>query len=83
MQPVPFSEAKFTDLRVDAVYQGGRMGNAGDDPLPNLLNVSNSGGFRYRGQVSELELLVLTSSGKDPDWPDNPRPRDRLVHLLR
>ena len=46
------------------------MGNAGDDPLPLLLNVSNSGGFRYRGQVDALELVVLTSSRKDPDWPD-------------
>ena len=70
MQIVPFSDARSTDLRVDAVYQGGRMGNAGDDPLPLLLNVSNSGGFRYRGQVDALELVVLTSSRKDPDWPD-------------
>ncbi len=46
------------------------MGNAGDDPLPLLLNVSNSGGFRYRGRVHALELVVLTSSNKDPDWPD-------------
>ena len=70
MQIVPFSDAGSTDLRVDAVYRGGRMGNAGDDPLPHLLNVSNSGGFRYRGQVEALELAVLTSSRKDPDWPD-------------
>ena len=70
MQIVPFSDARSTDLMVDAVYQGGRKGNAGDDPLPHLLNVSNSGGFRYRGQVDALELVVLTSSRKDPDWPD-------------
>ena len=70
MQIVPFSDARSTDLCVDGVYQGGRMGNAGDDPLPLLLSVSNSGGFRYRGQVDALELVVLTSSRKDPDWPD-------------
>ena len=70
MQIVPFSDARSTDLRVDAVYQGGRRGNAGDDPLPLLLNVSNSGGFRYRGRVDALDLVVLMSSGKDPDWPD-------------
>ena len=70
MQIVPFSDARSTDLMVDAVYQGGRKGNAGDDPLPLLLNVSNSGGFRYRGQVDALDLVVLTSSRKDPDWPD-------------
>ena len=70
MQIVPFSDASSADLTVDAVYRGGRKGNAGDDPLPLLLKVSNSGGFRYRGQVDALELVVLTSSGKDPDWPD-------------
>ncbi len=46
------------------------MGNAGDDPLPHLLEVSNAGGFRYRGQIDSLEMVVLTSSGSEPDWPD-------------
>ena len=67
---VPSSHASATDLRVDAVYQGGRRGDVGDDPLPLLLGVSNFGGFRYRGQLHALQLVVLTSSGKDPDWPD-------------
>ena len=70
MQIIPFSEASSTELRIDAVYQGGRLSNAGDDPLPRLLNVSNAGGFRYRGQIDSLDLVVLTSSRKDPDWPD-------------
>lgn len=70
MQKVPFPEIHSADLHVDAVYRGGRMGNAGDDPLPHLLNVSNSGGFRYRGSLDALELVVLTSSLRDPDWPD-------------
>ncbi len=70
MQTVSFSDARSADLRVDAIFRGGRRGNAGDDPLPLLLNVSNSGGFRYRGQLDALELVVLTSSRKDPDWPD-------------
>nr|WP_281493977.1 restriction endonuclease [Jannaschia sp. S6380] len=46
------------------------MGNAGDEPLPRLINVSNSGGFRYRGSLKSLEMVALTSSLKDPDWPD-------------
>lgn len=66
----PFSDAKSSDLVVDAVYQGGRKGNAGDDPLPSLIGVSNSGGFRYRGKIDRLELVALTSSKMDPDWPD-------------
>lgn len=70
MQIIPFSEASFTELRIDAVYQGGRLGNASDDPLSRLLNVSNAGGFRYRGQIDALDLVVLTSSRKVPDWPD-------------
>ena len=70
MEIVPFFETQSADLQVDAVYRGGRSGNAGDDPLPHLLNVSNSGGFRYRGSLDSLELVVLTSSLRDPDWPD-------------
>lgn len=58
-------------LVVDAVYRGGRRGNAGDDPFPALLSLSNSGGFRYRGKLPDLQMLALTSSLSDPDWPDN------------
>jgi len=59
-----------TDLVVDACYKGKRNGNAGDDPLPQLVGVSNQGGFRILGSVEEPELLVLTSSLSDADWPD-------------
>ena len=38
--------------------------------LPGLLGLSNQGGFRYRGSVAALKLVVLTSSMNDPDWPD-------------
>jgi len=59
------------DLHVDATYQGGRNGNAGDDPFPQLLSMSNQGGFRYRGDITgQLSMLLLTSSFSDPDWPD-------------
>ena len=67
---IPFLEAHTADLQIDAVYQGGRKGNAGDDPLSPMLNVSIGGGFRYRGSLNELKLVVLTSSLQDPDWPD-------------
>ena len=70
LEIIPFSEIRAADLMVDAVYQGRRLRNAGDDPLPNLLDVSNSGGFRYRGSLDALELVVLTSTLRDPDWPD-------------
>jgi hypothetical protein len=60
----------MADLCVDAVYQGGRKGNASDDPFPMLLSVSNMGGFRYRGNLAELELVVLITTLADPEWPD-------------
>lgn len=67
---IEFSDLSAADLLVDAVYRGGRRGHAGDDPLSHLLRVSNQGGFRYRGSLDGLELLVLTSTLSDPDWPD-------------
>lgn len=66
-----FETLRDTNLHVDATYKGGRSGNAGDDPFPALLSVSNQGGFRYRGNLNKLELVVLTSSLNDPDWPDS------------
>jgi hypothetical protein len=68
---VSFAHLAEADLRLDVVYQGGRRKNASDDPLPRLLRVSNSGGFRYRGSVDHLEFLVLTTSFSEPDWPDS------------
>jgi hypothetical protein len=67
---VPFPELGAAPLRVDAIYRGRRNGNAGDDPLGPLMRVSNSGGFRYRGSIDSLELVVLTSTLSEPDWPD-------------
>src|ERR1035438_1073819 len=67
---VPRSALATCDLLVDATYHGGRAGNAGDDPLHTLLNVSLMGGFRYRGSLERLELVVLTTTLDDPDWPD-------------
>lgn len=71
MKEISTGALSAADLIVDAVYQGGRKGNAGDDPLPKLMRVDSQGGFRYRGKVSgKLGMLVLTTSMNDPDWPD-------------
>lgn len=71
MTIVPVDQLSIADLQVDAIYQGGRKGNAGDDPLPRLMRVDSQGGFRYRGRVKgKLEMLVLTTSTNDADWPD-------------
>jgi hypothetical protein len=69
---IPVSDLRSADLHVDAVYQGGRQGNAGDDPFPALLEMSNQGGFRYRGDLNgRLDLVLLTTNMADPDWPDS------------
>jgi hypothetical protein len=70
MHRVALTELASADLTIDAVYEGGRSGNAGDDPLHPLIGVSNQGGFRYLGTREQPQLIVLTSSFDDPDWPD-------------
>lgn len=35
-----------------------------------MLRVGNSGGFRWRGTLERVEVLVLYTSGAEPDWPD-------------
>lgn len=71
MKVVSYDSLTSADLHVDAIYQGGRSGNAADDPLPKLLRVDSQGGFRRRGKAAgRLQLLVLMSSMNDPDWPD-------------
>lgn len=63
--------AQGNALLVDAIYKGSRSGNSADDVLSWLIGVSNQGGFRYIGTKEAPRLLVLTSSQKDPDWPDD------------
>lgn len=66
-----FDELPGADLQIDAIYEGGTRGNAGDEPLVRLLRVSNSGGFRYRGNMDRFSMLVLTTGMSEPDWPDS------------
>lgn len=71
LQPVEFDDLFTADLVVDRVYRGGRRGNAGDDPIARLLPVGNQGGFRFRLLNGRPAVLVLYTSGADPDWPDH------------
>lgn len=59
------------DLVLDATYEGGRAGNAADDPLVSLVGVSAGGGFRYLGSKEAPKLIVIYSSLADPNWPDS------------
>jgi len=68
-----FVDLETAPLIVDAVYEGGVRGNIADDPLTKLIpGCSNQGGFRTVGGQSfgKCSILVLSSSGTDPDWPD-------------
>jgi len=67
---VPFDELPSADLVVDRVYRGGSQGSVADDPLSKLLPVGNQGGFRYWGKRDAPRLVVLYTSGAEPDWPD-------------
>ena len=69
---VPFELLKNADLVLDQIYEGGKAGNAGDDPIHHLLPVGIQGGFRPKGSIknSDVQLLVLYTSGMEPEWPD-------------
>ncbi|MFJ4911946.1 restriction endonuclease [Streptomyces sp. NPDC088726] len=70
---VPFDRLQRADLIVDAVYAGGSVGTAADDPIGKILPVGNQGGFRYAGspQQGTVRLAVLYTSGNNADWPDD------------
>jgi hypothetical protein len=70
LRTISNDQLSAANLFVDCLYQGGRKGNSGDDPLPLLLPVSNQGGFRIVGTKHQPRLLVLISGRHDPDWPD-------------
>ena len=69
---IPFSQLAAADLTVEAVYEGGTAGNAGDDPLGKLVPVGNQGGFRYAGwpKNDNVRMVVLYTTGAHRDWPD-------------
>src|SRR5580704_8709035 len=68
---VPYDELFRSDLVVDAVYEGGRSGHTGDDPISKVLKGSrNQGGFRAAGAGEDKKFVVLYTTGEDKDWPD-------------
>src|SRR3989344_9180253 len=67
-----FHELREADLIVDAIYEGGTIGNSSDEPIGKLLKVNNQGGFRYIGSVKgDIRAIVLYSTMDDVDWPDS------------
>ena len=69
---IEFGKLREADLLIDAIYEGGNRGNAGDDPISKLMGCGNQGGFRYVGSLEdEIKSCVLYSSFLNPDWPDH------------
>lgn len=71
---VPFDALRAADLVVDRLYRGGTaFKNVSDDPINRLLPVGNQGGFRFKGSVRQqnVKVVVLYTSGQEPDWPDH------------
>ncbi|TAH41173.1 MAG: restriction endonuclease [Bacteroidetes bacterium] len=68
-----YNQLKNCDLIVDALYEGGTIGNAGDDPITKILKCGNQGGFRYSGNFDRFDFpyVVIYSSFDDYDWPDS------------
>ncbi len=62
------------ELYIDTIYEGGKRGNAGDDPIPKLVGVGNSGGFRIKKSQydkNKIAYVILYKSGKIVEWPDD------------
>lgn len=47
MVKINFGELENSDLVVDAIYEGGNVGNLHDEVLSKLLKVGNSGEYVF------------------------------------
>ena len=84
MKSFKFDELTTAPLMVDAIYEGGTIGNLNSEVLSKLLSVEddkgktlkvhNAGGFRYRGPRSKPLVVALTSNSSEPAWPDSINP---------
>lgn len=81
MNRFKFEDLKDAPLIIDAIYEGGKRGNVGDDPLSKLLpGIGNQGGFRYCDKPDDScegykdgrcpAFVVLYTSGEEYEWPD-------------
>lgn len=71
---VAFENLKGHNLVVDEIYEGGKAGNAGDDPISKLFpKLGNMSGFRKvsrKGDKNKLAYVVLYTSMSELEWPD-------------
>lgn len=56
-----FEDLKDCDLIVDALYKGGPIGKAGDDPISRILRCGNQAGFRFTGIVKPMNIRYVNN----------------------
>ena len=79
-----FDQLTSAPLVVDAIYEGGNVGNLKSEVISKVLSVENdkgeslkvhtTGGFRYRGKLPNPLVVALTSNSSEPAWPDSINP---------
>lgn len=84
MKSFKFDDLTKAPLIVDAVYEGGTIGNLKSEVISKVLSakdeygkqlkVNNAGGFRYRGSLPNPLVVALTSNSSEPAWPDTINP---------
>ena len=62
MNHIAFSQLSNSNLYIDAIYEGGKVGNVIDDPIRKIFPVGNQGGFRLAGSLNQIKYLVLYTS---------------------
>lgn len=71
---VEFKDLSTTDLTIDTLYKKGNSNSLKGEPISNILNCANRGGFRYKGTIkniiSEVDYIVLYSNLNEAHWPD-------------
>ena len=65
VQIILYKNLLTADLIIDAIYEGGNFGNAGDDPISKLLKgAGNQGGIlRAAGHGEKLVWVLSQASG--------------------
>ncbi|WP_276682443.1 hypothetical protein [Empedobacter brevis] len=67
---IQFESLKDSDLIKGATYKGGRIPNLSSEPISKLLPIGNQSGIRFSGSSISPKLIVLYTTFKDNDWPD-------------
>lgn len=71
---IKFENLKGQNLIVDEIYEGGKVGNVGDDPIsklfPRLGNMSGFRKVRREDDKNKLAYVILYTSMSELEWPD-------------